>query len=258
MQQEPPKTSRRTEERSDKPQVKAMVYTLDGLPVVTEAEVVEAVTDWTQPKIPVERATAVNVVVDVYLPMHRSRAPYRCGLFKTVYNCCETGFGCTQVTVLVMILCLKALEELHCTWLVPRTRASSDGRGLIGVRGHRIMLCGGTAALWRARRGLKLKLMLEFDSDYLVMGSGPCPSNPTVALCVSLHSGVEVALMYLDSLRIPSCARNPLFSAAYFMYIFLSVAPRLGSHFRTYSLVPRCTQIPYSVVVDLVVGLGIS
>ncbi|KAI5675960.1 hypothetical protein M9H77_06910 [Catharanthus roseus] len=29
-------------------------------------------------------------------PMHRSRATYRCVLFKTVYNFCETGFGRTQ------------------------------------------------------------------------------------------------------------------------------------------------------------------
>ncbi|KAI5681770.1 hypothetical protein M9H77_02998 [Catharanthus roseus] len=87
MQRVPSETSRRTgrppamrgaiQEKSDKPQVKAKVYTLDGLPVDTKVEVVEAtydflrawdnlrksngrtskgiaVTDWTQPKIPIE------------------------------------------------------------------------------------------------------------------------------------------------------------------------------------------------------------
>ncbi|KAI5662508.1 hypothetical protein M9H77_21831 [Catharanthus roseus] len=39
--------------------------------------------------------------------LHNVRASYRCSLFKTVYNCCETGFGRAR--------------------LVPRTRASSDG-----------------------------------------------------------------------------------------------------------------------------------
>ncbi|KAI5667756.1 hypothetical protein M9H77_17609 [Catharanthus roseus] len=74
----------------------------------------------------------------------------------------------------------------HCKWLVPRTRASSDdvdGFSTLRVdplkegrstwrawpnqylRGHRIILCGGT--------------------------------------------GVEAALMCLDSLRLSSCARNP-------------------------------------------------
>ncbi|KAI5658143.1 hypothetical protein M9H77_26936 [Catharanthus roseus] len=75
----------------------------------------------------------------------------------------------------------------------------------------------GRFALWRARRGLKLSLCLvgidyempEFDSDDLVVGSGPCPSNSTVALCVSLHSVVEAVLMCLDLLRLPSCVRNP-------------------------------------------------
>ncbi|KAI5671119.1 hypothetical protein M9H77_11483 [Catharanthus roseus] len=45
--------------------------------------------------------------------------------------------------------------------------------------------------------------------------------------------GVEAALMCLDSLRLPSCARNP-------------------------HVVPRGTQMPNSATVDLVVGLGAS
>ncbi|KAI5668885.1 hypothetical protein M9H77_18738 [Catharanthus roseus] len=106
-------------------------------------------------------------------PMHRSRAPYRYGLFKTVYNCGKTGFNYTQV-FLGRFICYSSGYDLvfgsargvHCTWLVPCTRASSDGVDdsdpkevwPIGVYGHHIMLCCGTADLWRARRGLKLRL----------------------------------------------------------------------------------------------------
>ncbi|KAI5667380.1 hypothetical protein M9H77_17233 [Catharanthus roseus] len=40
-------------------------------------------------------------------------------------------------------------------------------------------------------------------------GSGLCLWSPTVALHVLLNLSVEAALMCLDSLRLPSCARNP-------------------------------------------------
>ncbi|KAI5666204.1 hypothetical protein M9H77_16057 [Catharanthus roseus] len=40
-------------------------------------------------------------------------------------------------------------------------------------------------------------------------GSELCPWSPTVALHILLNLGVEAALMCLDSLRLPSCARNP-------------------------------------------------
>ncbi|KAI5658239.1 hypothetical protein M9H77_27032 [Catharanthus roseus] len=58
--------------------------------------------------------------------------------------------------------------------------------------------------------------MLELGFDDLVLGSGLCPWSITVALYVSLNSRIEAALI----------------------------------------LVPRGTQIPYSI--DLVVGLGVS
>ncbi|KAI5661667.1 hypothetical protein M9H77_20990 [Catharanthus roseus] len=72
------------------------------------------------------------------------------------------------------------VSGLHCTWLVLRTRASFDNvdgfftlrvdpleegrnswraRPNHYLRGHHIMLCSGTAALGRARRGLKLRLV---------------------------------------------------------------------------------------------------
>ncbi|KAI5668950.1 hypothetical protein M9H77_18803 [Catharanthus roseus] len=69
--------------------------------------------------------------------------------------------------------------------------------------------------------------MPELGSNDLVMGLGLCPWSPTVALHVILNLGVEVALM-------------------------------LCFCFGTYRLVPRGTQIPYSVVVDLVAELVIS
>ncbi|KAI5677803.1 hypothetical protein M9H77_08753 [Catharanthus roseus] len=51
--------------------------------------------------------------------------------------------------------------------------------------------------------------MPELGSDDLVMGFGLCPWSLTVALHVLLNLGVEAALMCLDSLRPPSCTRNP-------------------------------------------------
>ncbi|KAI5669548.1 hypothetical protein M9H77_19401 [Catharanthus roseus] len=75
--------------------------------------------------------------------------------------------------------------------------------------------------------------MPELSSDDLVMGFGLCPWSPTVTLHVILNLGVEAAVMCLDSLKLLSCARNPL-------------------------VVLRRTQIPYSAAIDLVAGLGIS
>ncbi|KAI5662410.1 hypothetical protein M9H77_21733 [Catharanthus roseus] len=51
--------------------------------------------------------------------------------------------------------------------------------------------------------------MPELDFDDLVLGFGHYPWSPIVALHVSLNSGVDTALMCLDSLRLPSCTRNP-------------------------------------------------
>ncbi|KAI5666958.1 hypothetical protein M9H77_16811 [Catharanthus roseus] len=129
------------------------------------------------------------------------------------------------------------VSGLHCTWLVLRIRASSDDvDGFLTLRvdpleeghstlrawpnrylhGHRIMLCGGTVAyavvcnqalVW-CLAGIDYEIP-ELGSDGLVWGSGLCLWNPTVALHVLLNLGVEAALMCLDSLRLPSCTRNP-------------------------------------------------
>ncbi|KAI5666770.1 hypothetical protein M9H77_16623 [Catharanthus roseus] len=145
-----------------------------------------------------------------------------------------------------------SVRGLHCTWLVPRTRASSDGvddsdsgewihlkRGVIPWRAwpNRSTWTPQHALQWddrlvESQEGLETKIgprpdlrlfgnralvwcltgidyeMSKFDFDDLIMGSGPCPWSPTVALCVCLHSGVEVVLMCLDLLRLSSCARN--------------------------------------------------
>ncbi|KAI5648809.1 hypothetical protein M9H77_34814 [Catharanthus roseus] len=50
--------------------------------------------------------------------------------------------------------------------------------------------------------------MLELGSDDLVLGFGLCPWSPDT-LHVLLKLGLEAALMCLDSLRLPNCARNP-------------------------------------------------
>ncbi|KAI5663727.1 hypothetical protein M9H77_23050 [Catharanthus roseus] len=90
--------------------------------------------------------------------------------------------------------------------------------------------------------------MPKLDFNDLVLGFGPCPLSPIVALHISLHSGVEAVLMCLDSRRLPSCARN--------LYVSSSIASGLGSCFRVCSLVPRGTHIPYSAAVDLVASCG--
>ncbi|KAI5668806.1 hypothetical protein M9H77_18659 [Catharanthus roseus] len=150
-------------------------------------------------------------------------------------------------------LVFRSVRGLHCTWLVPRTRASSNSmddsdlgewihlkRGVVPWRawpnrstwtshhalrwdgcfvesqevlenkvGPRadLRLFGNRALVW-CLAGIDYK-MPKFDSDDLVVESEPCPSSPTAALCLSLHSGVEAALICLDSLRLPSCVRNP-------------------------------------------------
>ncbi|KAI5657024.1 hypothetical protein M9H77_25817 [Catharanthus roseus] len=76
---------------------------------------------------------------------------------------------------------------------------------------HCIMLCDGTAALWRVRMDLKLRCLADTDYemselvfDDLVMGSGLCLWCTTFALHVLLNSGVEAALLCLDSFSLPS------------------------------------------------------
>ncbi|KAI5681809.1 hypothetical protein M9H77_03037 [Catharanthus roseus] len=60
--------------------------------------------------------------------------------------------------------------------------------------------------------GLETKVGLRADLvellfDNLIMGSRLCAWSPTVELYVLLNSGVEAALMCLDSLRHPSCVQ---------------------------------------------------
>ncbi|KAI5658961.1 hypothetical protein M9H77_27754 [Catharanthus roseus] len=86
--------------------------------------------------------------------------------------------------------------------------------------------------------------ILELGSDDLIKGSELFPWSPTVTLHVLLNLGVEATLMCLDSLRLPIYARNP--------HLGSSISINSGH------LVPRGTQMPNSITVDLVVGLGIS
>ncbi|KAI5669061.1 hypothetical protein M9H77_18914 [Catharanthus roseus] len=81
--------------------------------------------------------------------------------------------------------------------------------------------------------------MPELGSGDLILGSGPCPWSLIVALHVSLNSGIEAALMCLDSLRLPKCARNP----------------HIGSSISFVKIIKE--NMPYSAVVNLVAGLGV-
>ncbi|KAI5666683.1 hypothetical protein M9H77_16536 [Catharanthus roseus] len=91
--------------------------------------------------------------------MHRSGIPHRC-----------YSFGYDHM--------FRSVRGLHCTWLVPRTRASSDGVdvsdsgewihlkrsidrrecGPIGLHGHRIMLCNGVDRLVESQERLETKI----------------------------------------------------------------------------------------------------
>ncbi|KAI5661956.1 hypothetical protein M9H77_21279 [Catharanthus roseus] len=82
--------------------------------------------------------------------------------------------------------------------------------------------------------------MPELSSDGLVLGIRTLSVEPHCCITCSFKIGHRAALMCLDSLRLPSCARNP------------PVGSSIGF------LVPRGTQMPYSAAVDLVAGLGAS
>ncbi|KAI5656694.1 hypothetical protein M9H77_25487 [Catharanthus roseus] len=56
--------------------------------------------------------------------------------------------------------------------------------------------------------------MLELVSNDLILGSGLCPWSLTVALHVLLKSGVEVALICLNSFILPSCVQTPHVSSS--------------------------------------------
>ncbi|KAI5680522.1 hypothetical protein M9H77_01749 [Catharanthus roseus] len=104
----------------------------------------------------------------------------------------------------------RRVSGLHCTWLVPRTRASSDdvdefftlrmdpleeGRRTLRawpnryLRGHRVMLCVvcNRALVW-CLAGIDYD-MPKLGSDGLVLGIVLCPWSPTVAFHVLLNLG---------------------------------------------------------------------
>ncbi|KAI5673209.1 hypothetical protein M9H77_13573 [Catharanthus roseus] len=179
--------------------------------------------------------------------MHRSRAPYKCGLFKTIYNRCETGFGRTQGYSSGYDLVFGSVRELHCTWLVPRMRASSNG------------VDDSDSGEWiHFERGVDRGRVSLREPDY-----GRCVlirSDFPAALETLMSTGVSCKVLLVILSEVCFCV-DPV-SLSFFRCVLCaytsSVAPGLGSRFETYSLVPRGTQIPYSATVDLVVGLGVS
>ncbi|KAI5682359.1 hypothetical protein M9H77_03587 [Catharanthus roseus] len=110
MQQELPKMSKRTgrppvmrgatEEGNNKPQVKAKVYTLNGLPVYTKAEVVETCNDWWMGIFAGLKCLRPDSV--------RAAGQVAFRFIKTYENPIPT-----KVTILVMIMCSEASED--CT-----------------------------------------------------------------------------------------------------------------------------------------------
>ncbi|KAI5664834.1 hypothetical protein M9H77_24157 [Catharanthus roseus] len=125
---------------------------------------------------------------------------------------------------------VNGFSRLHCTWLVPRTRASFDDvDGFLTLRVDPLEEGRSTLRAWpkppvlTSDMGVRLFVIERSYGVWLVLttrcqnlvpmdsfwGSRLCPWNPSVAFHVLLNLGVEAALMCLDSLRLPSCARNP-------------------------------------------------
>ncbi|KAI5661432.1 hypothetical protein M9H77_20755 [Catharanthus roseus] len=91
------------------------------------------------------------------------------------------------------------ISGLHCTWLVPCTRASSDDMDeFLTLRVDPLEEGRSTLRAWpNCQEGLKTEV-------------GPRADLPHYCIICSFKIwGVEVALMCLDSLRLPSCTRNP-------------------------------------------------
>ncbi|KAI5657415.1 hypothetical protein M9H77_26208 [Catharanthus roseus] len=136
-----------------------------------------------------------------------------------------------------------SVKILHCTCLVLCTRASSDdvdgfrlgkvdpleeGRNIVEGLAQSVYMdiascsavgqppycsCYENQVLVWCLAGIDCE-MPKLSSDDLVI--------PTVALHALLNSGIEAALMYLDSLRLPNCDRNPHFSVERHAYTLLS------------------------------------
>ncbi|KAI5675395.1 hypothetical protein M9H77_06345 [Catharanthus roseus] len=117
------------------------------------------------------------------------------------------------------------VSRLHCTWIVPRTKSSSDDvDGFLTLRVDPLEEGRSTLRAW---------------PNYLVESQEGLETEvgPRVDL-------VEGALMCLDSLRLPSCARNPHTRTVCKVSFYVVVAER-----HTDALLNA---------VDLVVGLGAS
>ncbi|KAI5668015.1 hypothetical protein M9H77_17868 [Catharanthus roseus] len=138
-------------------------------------------------------------------------------------------------------LLFGSIRGLHYTWLVPRTRASTDGVdisdsgewihlkrrvdcrgcGPIGLREHRIILCSGVRPPSGVRKGSTPRLTQDGDTIN----------------CGSFRHGVLVQVS-------PEGHVSPFYSLVLEPFI--------------YGLVPRGTQIPYLAVADLVARFGVS
>ncbi|KAI5667539.1 hypothetical protein M9H77_17392 [Catharanthus roseus] len=169
---------------SDKSQVKEKVYELDGLPVDTKADIVEGMIQiFSQP---------ARALIDPGASILSQMA----FLFINTYE--------TPIPTTVTVLTAEGVAQLV---YVDTVSCSTVGFGrLVKSREGLETKVGPEADLCLACIDYETP---ELDSEDLVLGFRLCPWSPTAALHVSLNSGVEVALMCLDLLRLPSYARNP-------------------------------------------------
>ncbi|KAI5664805.1 hypothetical protein M9H77_24128 [Catharanthus roseus] len=97
-------------------------------------------------------------------------------------------------------------------WIHLKRGIDCRGCGPIGLHRHLIMLCGRVRPPSGESGGIEIEVgpregrpgrCRKSSADDLVLGSGLCPWSPTMALNVSMNSGVEVALMEIVLERDP-------------------------------------------------------
>ncbi|KAI5650012.1 hypothetical protein M9H77_36017 [Catharanthus roseus] len=172
----------------------------------------------------------------------------------------QSGFGENQVN--------GRVTGLHCTWLVLRTRASFDDvDGLLTLRVDPLEERRSTLRAWPNRYLLIWEcgcFVIERSYGVWLVSTMRCQNLVPMA---SFWGSRLSALMCLDSLRLPSCTRNPHSRRSQAQQAtevvgqeFLDQISRRGICLSFLDsnrlLVLRGMQIPYSAAVDLVAGLG--
>ncbi|KAI5669234.1 hypothetical protein M9H77_19087 [Catharanthus roseus] len=196
----------------------------------------------------------------------------RCNMFfRKYYYCGEKEFGGIHGYYSGYDHVNGSVTGSHCTWLVPRTRASYDNvDGLLTLRVDPLEEGRSTWRAWPNRNCITIVLKKSRQRththvDLLGVRAHIFPFHD-ICLCFvfpRLESFVDIRYFHfyiktIVRIFFKSCVFSALvvssllkFSTAYFVYIPVSVVQGL-CFIGTYNLVPRGTQMPYSASVDLV------